>query len=61
MSPGSFALVSFAQLRNKSWKSECVLSFKMDWRILGNHHFLIGGSWDLKKKKINALVDRKNN
>ena len=23
-------------LRNKSWKSECVLSFNMDWRILVN-------------------------
>jgi hypothetical protein len=21
-------------LRNKSWKPECVLSFNMDWRIL---------------------------
>jgi hypothetical protein len=24
------------QNRNKSWKSECVLSFNMDWRILVN-------------------------
>ena len=23
-----------AELRNKSWKSECVLSFNMDWQIL---------------------------
>jgi hypothetical protein len=22
------------QLRNKSWKPECVASFNMDWRIL---------------------------
>jgi hypothetical protein len=60
MSPGSFALVSFAQLRNKSWKPECALSFNMDWWILGNHHFLIGGELGFKKK-INALVDRKKN
>jgi hypothetical protein len=23
-----------AELRNKSWKPECVLSFNMDWQIL---------------------------
>jgi hypothetical protein len=31
----------------------------MDWRILGNHHFLIGGGGGFEKKKFNALVDRK--
>jgi hypothetical protein len=50
MAPGSFDLVSFAQLINKSWKPECVLCFNMDWWILGNHHFLIGGELGFKKK-----------
>ena len=27
-------MCSCLYLRNKSWKSECVLSFNMDWRIL---------------------------
>jgi hypothetical protein len=30
-----FFLYSLLELRNKSWKPECVGSFNMDWRILG--------------------------
>ena len=30
-------ITHLGDLRNKSWKPECVLSFNMDWQILVYH------------------------